>query len=100
MRLERPDRTGDILQPRIEVVDLLPSAVLIKGSRLRALLALLTKLLNSDPILGGRALVVLELLLFATLTAEHLAEGLTDLVNLVLQSVQARFVPPPLVVVT
>ena len=87
-------------EPRVEVVDLLPGAVLVEGAGLSALLALLAKLLDGDPVLGGRALVVLEELLFATLTAEHLAHGLTQLVDLVLQSRQARFVPPPLVVLT
>ena len=100
MRLQRADRAGDIFEPRVEVVDLLPGAVLVEGAGLRALLALLAKLLDGDPVLGGRALVVLEELLFATLTTEHLAHGLTKLVNLVLQSRQARFVPPPLVVLT
>src|SRR5215218_5313988 len=100
MRLQRADRAGDILEPRVEVVDLLPSAVFVEGAGLRALLALLAKLLDGDPVLGGRALVVLEELLFATLTTEHLAHGLTKLVHLVLQSRQARFVPPPLVVLT
>src|SRR5215213_8381697 len=100
MGLERPDRACDILQARVEVVDLLPGAVLVEGSSLRALLALLTKLLDGDPVLGGRALVVLEQLFFAPLTAEHLADGLAELVDLVLQSVQAGFVAPPLVVVT
>ena len=85
MRLQRPDRTCDILQPRVKVVDLLPGAVLVESPGLRALLALLAKLLDGDPILGGRALVVLEQLLFATLPAEYLADGLTELVDLILQ---------------
>src|SRR5215216_930157 len=100
MCLQRADRAGDIFEPRVKVGDLLPSAVLVEGAGLRALLALLTKLLDGDPVLGGRALVVLEQLFFAPLTAEHLADGLAELVDLVLQSVQAGFVAPPLVVVT
>src|SRR5688500_6994331 len=100
MRLQRSDRACDVLEPCVEVVDLLPGAVLVEGAGLRALLALLAKLLDGDPVLGVRALVVLEELLFATLTTEHLPHGLTELVDLVLQSRQARFVSPPLVVVT
>jgi hypothetical protein len=60
MRLQRPNRTCDILQPRVKVVDLLPGAVLVEGPGLRTLLALLAELLNGDPVLGGRALVMLE----------------------------------------
>ena len=60
VRLQRTDRAGDILEPRVEVVDLLSGAVLVEGAGLRALLALLAKLLDGDPVLGGRALVVLE----------------------------------------
>src|SRR5829696_2222676 len=100
VRLQRPDRASDVLEPRVEIVDLLPGAVLVEGAGLRALLALLTKLLDGDPVLGSRALVMFEELLFATLTTEHLAHGLTELVDLVLQSRQARFIPPPLIVMT
>src|SRR5829696_7259953 len=100
VRLQRTNRAGDILEPCVEVVDLLSGAVLVEGAGLRALLALLAKLLDGDPVLGGRALVVFEELFFTTLTAQHLAHGLTKLVDLVLQSRQARFIPPTLVVMT
>src|SRR5215213_3244321 len=100
MRLQRPDWPCDILKPCVEVVDLLPGAVLVEGPGLGALLALLAKLLDGDPVLGGCALVVLEKLLFPTLAAEYLADGLTELVDLVLQSVQAGFLPPPRIIVT
>ncbi|MDF3018190.1 MAG: hypothetical protein K0R44_3415 [Thermomicrobiales bacterium] len=60
VRLQRPHRAGDILEPCVEVIDLLPGAILVEGAGLRALLALLAKLLDGDPVLGGRALVVFE----------------------------------------
>jgi hypothetical protein len=43
---------------------------------------------------------MLEQLFFTTLTTEYLAHGLTELVDLILQSRQAGFVSPPLIVVT
>jgi hypothetical protein len=100
VRLQRADGAGRIIDPLLEIRDLLPGAVFVQRAGLRALLALLADLFETKSVLGGAAFILLDGLLDAHLTTGELAQRLTQLVNRVLKGRKAGFVSPALIFLT
>ncbi|MEA2513247.1 MAG: hypothetical protein QOJ59_2734 [Thermomicrobiales bacterium] len=98
--LEGADGAGSVVETLLEVDDDLACTVLVEGAGLGGLLCLLADGIENKAVLGGVAFVAFDAFFDADLAAGELAQGLAELVELVLEGDKARLVPFAVVVLT
>jgi hypothetical protein len=97
VRLKGANGTDAVVDPRLEIVDLLAGSIFVQRSGLGILFHVIAKLIDRQRILCHLALVMLGLLVGAKLTTAQLTEQRTQLIDLALKGGGSGFLTAALV---